>query len=49
MQPDQAHEVAFVDAEARLNQYRMLVERLDGMALPEAESRDFIHEIAENL
>ncbi|MFC9424725.1 Scr1 family TA system antitoxin-like transcriptional regulator [Streptomyces sp. NPDC056987] len=49
VQLDQAHGVAFIDAEAQLNQYRLLFERLDSVALAEPASRDFIHEIAKSL
>ncbi|MEN8654924.1 DUF5753 domain-containing protein [Streptomyces sp. 21So2-11] len=48
-QLDQAHGMTFIDAEAQLAQYRMLFDRLEATALGEAESRDFIHDIAENL
>ncbi|MFJ2111707.1 MULTISPECIES: Scr1 family TA system antitoxin-like transcriptional regulator [unclassified Streptomyces] len=49
VQLDQAHGVAFLDAEAQLTQYRLLFERLDTVALGHAESRDFIHRIAKSL
>ncbi|MGW0565463.1 helix-turn-helix domain-containing protein [Streptomyces sp. NPDC003016] len=49
VQLDQAHGMAFIDAEAQLKQYRLLFDRLEATALGETESRDFIHSIANNL
>ncbi|MFI6699916.1 DUF5753 domain-containing protein [Streptomyces sp. NPDC050509] len=49
VQLDQAHGVAFIDAETQLNQYRLLFERLDSVALTETASRDYIHSIAQQL
>lgn len=49
VQLDQAHGIAFIDAEDKLKQYRLLLDRLEATALGETESRDFIHNIAESL
>lgn len=49
VQLDQAHGVTFIDAETQLNQYRLLFERLEAVALEESASRDFIHQITESL
>jgi transcriptional regulator with XRE-family HTH domain len=49
VQLDQAHGIAFIDAEDQLKQYRLLLDRLEATALGATESRDFIHNIAESL
>lgn len=49
VQLDQAHGMAFIDAESQLQQYRLLFDRLEATALGETKSRDFIHNIAKNL
>lgn len=49
VQLDQAHGVAFIDAEAQLDQYRLLFERLDAVAMEERKSQEFIHAIAKSL
>ncbi|MET9296850.1 helix-turn-helix transcriptional regulator [Streptomyces sp. NPDC003077] len=46
---DQSHGPVLIDAEAQLHRYRMLLNQLEGVALAEAESRTFIHKIAQNL
>ncbi|MFJ9677716.1 Scr1 family TA system antitoxin-like transcriptional regulator [Streptomyces sp. NPDC101194] len=48
-QLDQSHGPVFIDAEAQLTQYRLLLERLDDAALDEARSRELIHKVAESL
>lgn len=42
---DQSHGPALVDAEAQLAKYRLLLDRMEGVALDEEKSRDFIHGI----
>jgi transcriptional regulator with XRE-family HTH domain len=49
VQLDQSHGLAFLDAEAQLAKYRIVLDRLDTLALKPAESRDLIHDIARNL
>ncbi|MFE9728083.1 Scr1 family TA system antitoxin-like transcriptional regulator [Streptomyces sp. NPDC005794] len=39
----------FIDSEAQLAQYRLLLERLDAAALPTEQSRDLIHAITQEL
>ncbi|MDI3419533.1 helix-turn-helix domain-containing protein [Streptomyces luteolus] len=46
---DQFHGPAFVDAEAQLGKYRVLLDRMETSALKPDESRDFIHQIARDL
>ncbi|NSL43425.1 helix-turn-helix transcriptional regulator [Streptomyces sp. 8P21H-1] len=46
---DQSHGPAFVDAEAQLNTYRVLLDRMESVALSPERSRDFIHAIAQDL
>ncbi|MFC8872427.1 helix-turn-helix domain-containing protein [Streptomyces sp. NPDC057148] len=46
---DQSHGPVFLDAEAQLSKYRILLDRIQAKALPPAESRDFIHHIAQDL
>ncbi|MCX4970365.1 helix-turn-helix domain-containing protein [Streptomyces sp. NBC_00654] len=48
-QLDQSHGPVFIDSEAQLAQYRLLLERLGETALGDAESRDLIHGIAQEL
>lgn len=48
-QLDQSHGPVFIDSEAQLAQYRLLLERLEAAALSPVESRDLIHELAQNL
>ncbi|MEU5000552.1 helix-turn-helix transcriptional regulator [Streptomyces sp. NPDC021622] len=46
---DQSHGPVFLDAEAQLDKYRVLLDRMEATALPPAKSRDFIHSIARDL
>ena len=46
---DQSHGPAFVDAEAELEVYRLLLARMEAVALPPAESRTFIVNLANEL
>jgi transcriptional regulator with XRE-family HTH domain len=46
---DQSHGPVFLDAEAQLIKYRVLIERMAAIALTPKESRDFIHNIAHHL
>ncbi|WP_282703063.1 helix-turn-helix transcriptional regulator [Streptomyces sp. CC219B] len=46
---DTDHGCEFLDAEAQLNRYRSVVERMESRALPEPKSRDVIHRIAQAL
>ncbi|WP_406372968.1 helix-turn-helix domain-containing protein [Streptomyces sp. NBC_00647] len=46
---DQSHGSALLDAEAQLDKYRVLLERMTGLALGAHESREFIHAIAQDL
>ncbi|MFC8591007.1 helix-turn-helix domain-containing protein [Streptomyces atroolivaceus] len=48
-QLDQSHGPVFIDSESQLAQYRLLLERLDSVALPTDQSRDLIHAIAREL
>ncbi|MEU1486181.1 Scr1 family TA system antitoxin-like transcriptional regulator [Streptomyces sp. NPDC005752] len=48
-QLDQSHGPVFIDAEAQLSQYRLLIERLDAAALQTEQSRALIHSIAQEL
>ncbi|SFX90827.1 hypothetical protein OH786_14985 [Streptomyces atratus] len=43
--PDQSHCPAMVDAEAGLEAYRLLLARMEAVALAPDESRDFIHSL----
>jgi transcriptional regulator with XRE-family HTH domain len=47
-QLDQSHGPVFIDSEAQLTQYRMLLSRLEDAALSPSASRDLIHNIAQN-
>ncbi|MFC4471564.1 helix-turn-helix domain-containing protein [Streptomyces xiangluensis] len=46
---DQSHGPAFVDSEAQLDKYRVLLDRMEATALSPAESRDFIHKVIQDL
>ncbi|WP_406726694.1 helix-turn-helix transcriptional regulator [Streptomyces sp. GD-15H] len=46
---DQAHGPAFLDAEAQLNKYRVLLDRVEARALAPEKSRDVIHTILQDL
>ncbi|MFE9443105.1 helix-turn-helix domain-containing protein [Streptomyces sp. NPDC006602] len=46
---DQSHGPALVDAEAELDTYRNLLHRMESVALPPEETRDFIHNLATEL
>ncbi|MFF1699505.1 helix-turn-helix domain-containing protein [Streptomyces sp. NPDC058257] len=46
---DQSHGPVFLDAEAQLNKYRVLLDRMEATALPAAQSRDFVHSIIRDL
>ncbi|MGW1189013.1 Scr1 family TA system antitoxin-like transcriptional regulator [Streptomyces sp. NPDC002559] len=48
-QLDQSHGPVFIDAEAQLAQYRLLLERLDAAALNVEQSRELIHRVAQGL
>ncbi|WP_327696815.1 Scr1 family TA system antitoxin-like transcriptional regulator [Streptomyces sp. NBC_00459] len=48
-QLDQSHGPGFIDSEAQLAQYRLLLERLEAAALPPTESQNLIHDIANQL
>lgn len=48
-QLDQSHGPVFIDSEAQLAQYRLLLDRLEATALSVAESRDLIHNLAQHL
>ena len=46
---DQSHGPVFLDAEAQLNKYRVLLERMEAKTLSPEKSRDVIHSIAKDL
>ncbi|MGW2385161.1 helix-turn-helix domain-containing protein [Streptomyces sp. NPDC001658] len=46
---DQSHGPVFLDSEAQLVKYRVLLERMEAGALSPEKSRDFIHQIAQDL
>ncbi|WP_328888269.1 helix-turn-helix domain-containing protein [Streptomyces sp. NBC_00316] len=46
---DQSHGPVFLDAEAQLTKYRVLLGRMESTALDADRSRDFIHNIARSL
>jgi transcriptional regulator with XRE-family HTH domain len=46
VQTDSAHGPTFVWADNQLAKYRAQLDRLEDMALPQEQSRDFVHEIA---
>jgi transcriptional regulator with XRE-family HTH domain len=45
---DTDHGCEFLDAEAQLDRYRSVLDRMKSSALPEPKSRDLIHHIADN-
>lgn len=49
VQLDQSHGPVLLDAEAQLNKYRMLIDRLRELSLDPAQSRDLVHRIAKTL
>ncbi|MET9384727.1 helix-turn-helix transcriptional regulator [Streptomyces sp. NPDC002928] len=46
---DQSHGPVFLDSEAQLDKYRVLLDRMKACALSPAESRDFIHTVIQDL
>ncbi|WP_409236784.1 helix-turn-helix domain-containing protein [Streptomyces sp. PA5.6] len=46
---DQSHGPVFLDAEAQLDKYRVLLDRMEATALSPTKSRDFIHHIVQDL
>ncbi|MFE6483994.1 helix-turn-helix domain-containing protein [Streptomyces sp. NPDC057757] len=46
---DQSHGPAFLDSEAQLDKYRVLLDRMEATAMPPAQSRDFIHKVIHDL
>jgi len=46
---DQSHGPVFLDAEAQLNKYRVLLDRMDASALTPEESQNFIRDIIKDL
>ena len=46
---DQSHGPVLVDAEAQLEMYRILLDRMENVALEPAKSRDFIHNLIHDL
>ncbi|MFE5601674.1 helix-turn-helix domain-containing protein [Streptomyces coelicoflavus] len=46
---DQSHGPVFLDSEAQLHKYRVLLDRMEASALPPNESRDLILRIAQEL
>lgn len=46
---DQAHGLAFLDAEAQLHKYRTLFDRIEAVALPPEKTRDLIHHVMQEL
>lgn len=46
---DQAHGLAFLDAEAQLHKYRTLFSRIEALALAPEETRDLIHNVMREL
>ncbi|MFI2228071.1 MULTISPECIES: helix-turn-helix domain-containing protein [Streptomyces] len=49
VQLDQSHGPVLIDAEAELDVYRHVLDRMEAIALPEAATREFIHDIAHDL
>jgi transcriptional regulator with XRE-family HTH domain len=49
VQLDQAHGIVLLDAEAQLDKYRTILDRLTALSLIETESRALIHTIVRNL
>lgn len=48
-QLDQSHGPVFIDAEAQLTQYRLLLERLEAASLDAEQSQELIHKVAQGL
>ncbi|MFE4691590.1 helix-turn-helix domain-containing protein [Streptomyces sp. NPDC056749] len=46
---DQSHGPVFLDEETQLQKYRVLLSRIEAIALSPEKSRDFIHTVARNL
>ncbi|MFE7154665.1 helix-turn-helix domain-containing protein [Streptomyces sp. NPDC057636] len=46
---DQSHGPVFLDAEAQLDKYRVLLDRMEATALSPAKSQDFIHDVLQDL
>ncbi|MGW1785726.1 helix-turn-helix domain-containing protein [Streptomyces sp. NPDC002143] len=46
---DTDHGCEFLDAEAQLDRYRSVLDRMESRALPETKSRDLIHRISSDL
>ncbi|GHA09494.1 helix-turn-helix domain-containing protein [Streptomyces echinoruber] len=46
---DQSHGPVFLDSEAQLDKYRVLLDRMGACALSPEESRDFIHKVVQDL
>ncbi|MET7480944.1 helix-turn-helix transcriptional regulator [Streptomyces sp. NPDC005648] len=46
---DQSHGPVFLDAEAQLGKYRVLLDRMEAKALPPEKARDLIHSITQEL
>ncbi|WP_328450865.1 helix-turn-helix transcriptional regulator [Streptomyces sp. NBC_00386] len=46
---DQSHGPVFLDAEAQLRKYRVLLDRMEAAALPPEQSQTFIHNILKDL
>ncbi|WP_406331165.1 helix-turn-helix domain-containing protein [Streptomyces sp. NBC_00203] len=46
---DQSHGPVFLDSEAQLDKYRVLLDRMEATALSPARSRDFIHKVIQDL
>ncbi|WP_409471126.1 helix-turn-helix domain-containing protein [Streptomyces sp. HC307] len=49
VQLDQSHGVAFLDAEAQLQKYRTLFDRIDAVALSPEKTRDLVHHLMREL
>ncbi|MGC9442440.1 helix-turn-helix domain-containing protein [Streptomyces sp. WG5] len=49
VQLDQSHGIALLDAEAQLNKYRVVLDRLMSLSLIELESRALIHHISQTI
>ncbi|MFE9394839.1 helix-turn-helix transcriptional regulator [Streptomyces flavidovirens] len=49
VQLDTHHGCAFLDSQAHLDKYRTVLDRMEAGSLKPAESRDFIHRIAQDL
>ncbi|WP_327116335.1 helix-turn-helix domain-containing protein [Streptomyces sp. NBC_01341] len=46
---DQAHGPAFLDTEAQLEKYRVLLNRIEAIALPPDASRDFVNDVIRSM